>query len=160
MLKLFVLRHGKAVRPKVGLDDFDRRLNRKGVAQVNQVGYILKAENCSIDQVIASGAKRTRETATIMRHFIPTPIVYDDRLYLTSASKIMAAINAKGKEKNVLYVGHNNGISDFVNMVTGENLLMSTSMLVEISFNFDNWELISAGSGTIERIIEPDVCSF
>jgi len=160
MLKLFVLRHGKAVRPKSGLSDFDRRLNRKGVAQVNQVGYILRSESTTFDQVIASGALRTRETATIMRHFIHSPVLYDDELYLTSASTILSTITKVGNEKNILYVGHNNGISDFVNLMTGENLLLSTSMLVEISFNFDNWQMISAGTGNIERILEPDVCSF
>jgi len=95
-----------------------------------------------------------------MRHFIHSPVLYDDDLYLTSASTILSTITKVGNEKNILYVGHNNGISDFVNLMTGENLLLSTSMLVEISFNFDNWQMISAGTGNIERILEPDVCSF
>lgn len=160
MLKLFVLRHGKAIRPKPELDDFDRRLNRKGVAQVNQVGYILRGESCTFDEVIASGAIRTRETATIIRHFVPAPVHYDNDLYLTSADHIQQAIAAFGKGQRVLYVGHNNGISDFVSKITGEHLILSTSMLVEISFNFDNWDAIGSKKGHIDRIITPDVCSF
>jgi phosphohistidine phosphatase len=160
MLKLYVLRHGKAVRPKARLNDFDRRLNRKGVAQVNQVGYILRERSCSFDEVIASGAQRTRETATIIRHFIPSPVHYDDGLYLTDADHIQTAISEFGKGKHVLYVGHNNGISDFVTQITGEYQLLSTSMLVEISFNFDSWQQLGSKNGQIESIITPDVCSF
>ena len=43
MLKLYVIRHGKAVKSTKSGKDFDRELNVKGVAQINQIGESMKA---------------------------------------------------------------------------------------------------------------------
>lgn len=161
MLKLYILRHGKAVKPKENLRDFDRKLNKKGTAQVNQVGYILQNDATVIDQIIASGAQRTQETAEIMNYHLElNDIMFDDDLYLTTRENIQAILTRHADSKNVLLVGHNFGLTHFVNYLTGDNLMLSTAMMVEISFTFDDWNMLSSETGSIERIIEPRVHSF
>lgn len=161
MIKLFILRHGKAVRPEAADDDYKRQLNVKGNAQVNQVGYILKNEGIQIDQVITSGAKRALQTAEIANHYLQTTnFIVDDRLYLTSHSNIIKILGERASSSSVLLVGHNFGLSDAVNYLTGDNLLLSTSMLVQINFNFDNWNLLSNSTGEIVRTIQPKVHTF
>ncbi len=161
MLKLFVLRHGKAQKPVANLQDFDRRLTSKGMAQVNQVGYILSAEGVKIDQFISSGAARTGETAQIATHYLAIPeVMYDDKLYLAERSEIEFFIKKHATQKNVLLVGHNFGLSDFVSYLTGDVLVLSTGMLVEIELDIDNWTEIDAGKGTIIQKIKPNVHVF
>ena len=161
MLKLFVLRHGKAIKPQENIRDFDRYLNKKGTAQVNQVGYILRETQAEIVQIITSGARRTSETAEIMNYYLQTDnIIYDDELYLTSYTEILRLLAQHATAKSVLLVGHNFGLSHFVNYLTDDQLNLSTSMLVEINFNFDDWNMLSASTGTIEQIIVPQVHSF
>ena len=161
MLKLYILRHGKAVKPKGSIRDFDRKLNKKGTAQINQVGYILKNDQTVIDQIIASGAQRTQETAEIMNfHMGLDKITFDDDLYLTTRENIQSILAEHATKKNVLLVGHNFGLTHFVNYLTGDNLMLSTGMMVEISFTFDDWNLLSSETGIIERMIEPRVHSF
>jgi len=161
MLKLFILRHGKAVKPDILVNDFNRKLNKKGTAQVNQIGYILQNTNQMIPEIISSGAKRTEETAEIMRYYLEAPTIqFEDNLYLASRKKIQAYLQNNATEKTVLLVGHNFGLSDFANYLTGTELLLSTAMLVQINFNFDDWKMLSGSTGTIAQIIEPKVHTF
>jgi hypothetical protein len=38
--------------------------------------------------------------------------------------------------------------------------MLSTSMLVQINFNFDNWNELAGKTGVLDRIIEPNVHTF
>ena len=50
MLTLYLLRHGKATKQTDEKADFTRHLNKEGVAQVNQSGYILREKKIKPDQ--------------------------------------------------------------------------------------------------------------
>lgn len=161
MLKLFVLRHGKAKLPAHFKSDFERTLSRKGNAQVNQIGYILKEQNHNIGQLISSGALRTTETTEIINYYLAVSNVsFDDELYLSDRTIIQKKIAEKAKEKTLMIVGHNFGISDFVNYLADENLVLSTAMLVELNFELDSWSELGAGTGSIKQLIEPQVKVF
>lgn len=159
--RLFLLRHGKAVKFTDDSSDFGRHLNKLGTAQVNQIGYILKNEGLNIDYILSSGAVRTTETAEIMNHYLGlSSIDFDDTLYLADRKVIFERVETVSRGKSLLYVGHNNGISDFASYLTGESILMSTSQLVEIHFQVSSWKEISKDMGIIARVIKPDVLAF
>ncbi|MCG8574565.1 MAG: histidine phosphatase family protein [Flavobacteriales bacterium] len=161
MLNLFLLRHGKASKDAASGIDFDRKLNKKGTAQCNQIGYILAEKELVIDQIISSGAARTVETAEIINHYLKSgPISFHDDLYLAPPQKIVQAISSNGKGKNVLYVGHNFGISDVCDYLSGHAMSLSTSQLVHFSFDFDDWQLVSKDTAAFVETIVPDVHSF
>lgn len=161
MLHLFLLRHGKATKYQDDTSDFNRSLNKQGIAQVNQIGYILKTKGIKIDQILSSSAQRTMETAEIMNHFLNCKkIDFDRNLYLADSKSILTRIADYGKEKTLLFVGHNNGISDLAGYLTNQQTIMSTSQLIEVTFGVDSWKLISAGTGSINLNIKPDVHSF
>ena len=161
MLNLYLLRHGKARTEADSGEDFDRKLNKKGTAQANQIGLILRQKEARIDQIISSGAARTTETAEIVNHFIQGPsIEYHDDLYLAGIDGILHCLNHEGKGKNLLYVGHNFGISDIVGYLSGENMSLSTCQLVHIRFALDDWKLVSRETGIVQETIVPDVLTF
>ena len=156
MLKLFLLRHGKAANPEHF--DEDCSLNKKGILQINQIGFKLKSDHQQIDQIISSSAKRTEETTLIVNHYLGVKDVkfYDD-LYLAGHDHIFEAIQKLAKEPFVLYVGHNFGISDIVSYLSAENISMSTGMLVELDFDIDSWKMISKNNAHLVSTYEPDV---
>jgi phosphohistidine phosphatase len=161
MLHLFLLRHGKATKYQDDTTDFNRVLNKQGTAQVNQIGYILKANGVVVNHILASSAARTSETAEIVNHFLKCKsIEFDRNLYLADYKTILKKISETNKGDTLLFVGHNNGISDFASYITGQPILLSTGQLVEIRFNFESWKMISAGTGSTNLIIKPDVHSF
>ncbi|MBI3133924.1 MAG: histidine phosphatase family protein [Bacteroidetes bacterium] len=161
MLELLLLRHGKAIKNQSDTDDFSRHLNREGTAQVNQVGFILRSQNRDIGQIISSGATRALETAEIINHFMGVgKVEYDDALYLTDKTTILHKLCTTGKAKVLLYVGHNNGISDLASYLTGLNIEMSTSELITIMFDATDWKMITGHSGKLVNRLVPDIYSF
>ena len=161
MLNLFLLRHGKASKIADSGQDYDRELNKKGTAQCNQIGYILREEGVKIDHVISSAAVRTFQTTKIVSHFLNVnDCSFFEELYLADVDRIVHAITKYGKGSNLLYVGHNFGISNVTDYLTGEMTQMSTGQLLHITFDIENWHMISSRTGMANRTIIPDVYAF
>lgn len=161
MLKLYVIRHGKAVKSTASGKDFNRELNNKGTAQINQTGTILNQQHVKFDKVISSSARRTVETTEILNfHLHSETFQYEDNLYLADRETILSILKENAIGKTILLVGHNYGLSDLVNYLVGNNLILSTGMLVEINFNFEDWEKLGRETGTLINKIEPNVHSF
>lgn len=158
-MKIFVLRHGKAVQH--GYDnDFERGLNKKGIAQINQIGWILAHDKkVKIDAILSSEARRTKETTIIMNHYLQCPsITFDSDLYLCDVNTIFKKLSLlKDNHNAILYVGHNNGISNFVSKLTDEPIILSTGNLIEIDLELNQISLISSGTGILKSNIRPDV---
>ncbi len=158
MLKLFLLRHGKAQNPIQGQDDYDRPLNKKGVVQINQIGAYFNTTDFNVEQIISSKAKRTFETAEIMNHYLKVQdIEYSKELYLANEHEILEHIKTHGKAKELLYVGHNFGISNIASLFTGSSLSLTTGMLVEFQFDVKDWNSIDFGKGTSGLIKAPNI---
>lgn len=161
MLELYLLRHGKATKFTDESTDFERHLNKQGTAQINQIGYRLKKEFPNIGQIISSKAQRTTETSEIVNFYLELPkINFLDDLYLANHLKILNTLNEFGKAKKLLYVGHNNGISDLASYLSGERILMSTGELVVLEFDLENWNALSQETGKIVHQIQPKIKSF
>lgn len=161
MLDLYLLRHGKACKNADSGRDYDRELNKKGTAQCNQIGYILKERHISIDEIIFSSAARTKQTAMIVNHFLGIDTVQQfEELYLAPQELIVEMIAEHANQPSLLYVGHNFGISDIVGYLTDDPMDLATSQLVHIQFELDQWSELSRGTGTFVETIIPDVIAF
>lgn len=158
MLKLFLLRHGKAQNPIQGQDDYDRSLNRKGVVQINQIGAYFNSTDFKVEQIISSKAKRTFETAEIMNHYLKVQDVeYSKELYLADEHVILEHLQTHAKANQVLYVGHNFGISNIASLFAGSSFSLTTGMLIEFQFDVENWKAIDFGKGKLGLIKAPNV---
>ena len=154
-MNLFILRHGKAVNSEQGLKDFDRKLSEKGILQAVKIGDFLKDKH--IDQIICSSAPRAFETATIVDQLIKAPHFEEDKdLYLADSTTIKDKISTSAKSDTILYVGHNFGISDFTSEISGQNIDMTTCMVVELELQIDDWKLLSNDIGVVKNITEPN----
>lgn len=152
------MRHGKAAPPENYDNDFDRPLNKKGIAQINQIGYRMKADGIEIDQLISSAAKRTKQTTAIANYFmgVKSP-TFDRSLYLVDVQHIIDFINKNGNGKRLLYVGHNFGITDAASRLSGQKINMSTGMLVHLRFEFDDWKMLSQNTGELINTYVPEI---
>ena len=156
MLELFLQRHGKATKYVNSTQDFYRNLDKNGISEVNKTRDIFSQKQIRIDEILSSAANRAKETAEIMNQFIDSnKIKYEEELFLAGSDKILMYIRNEAKMDKILYVGHNFGISDIVGYLTGEHMNMSTSMVVHISFDVNNWSEISKESGKIINTFIP-----
>lgn len=161
MLNLYLLRHGKASKSADSGEDYDRELNKKGTAQCNRIGFVMVNTDMKIDQLLSSAALRTRQTAGIVNHYIKVEqCEFFEDLYLANADKILKFISLQGKKPNLLYVGHNFGISDITEILTDTKVDMATGHLVQIQFSFNTWDKLGSAQGKIVNSIIPDVHSF
>ena len=149
-LKLHLIRHAKTEAQSTSGQDFDRQLQPRGHEQCKETFKHLKKKD--LHRIIAwySTAKRTSETWQNIRDAIQTVSVdaYPD-LYLCEKDIFLQRIWAEPRTEDIFIVAHNNGISDFGQLLLGTDLIMKTSEYLEIDFEIDNWIEASRDLGTL-----------
>lgn len=98
------MRHAKSDYPP-GVADHDRPLAPRGIKQAGLAGDWLRANAPTIDGVLCSTARRTRETLSNTR--IDAPVRYSDRLYGSSPGTLIDEINTVDDAvSTLLVIGH------------------------------------------------------
>jgi phosphohistidine phosphatase len=123
MHMLHLLRHAKSSW-KEEVEDHERRLNRRGREAARRVGQALPAAVGTLDLVLCSSARRTRETLElIVAEFAVRPLsVIEDELYEASKDELMDRLCRLADEiDNVLLIGHNPGLHDLAIAVADAN---------------------------------------
>ncbi|MFV0604474.1 MAG: SixA phosphatase family protein [Niabella sp.] len=143
MKKLIIIRHAKAERG-TGFDK-DRALLEIGHSNAEKMSNLLIEKGYKIDKIFSSTAVRTKQTAEYFAYANKIPaddIVYFDKLYLASVLKITECILwLKENVDTLAIVGHNPGVSDFVNDITDANIEdLPTCGIAVIELDMDNWE--------------------
>lgn len=156
MLTLHLLRHAKTNQISPTGKDFDRELLPKGLKQCAEMKSFLLNESIPIDQVLCSKAKRTLQTHELCN--LNTEIThFSKNLYLCSAMEMIQEITHFGKEKNILVVGHNDGISELASYLCDSYIHLQTCGFVSIHLTIDNWNLLSRGVGILKSQFRPEV---
>ena len=121
--KLIVIRHGKSTWDNLQLRDFDRPLNERGRQDAPKIGQRLASLSLMPDKFISSPAKRAISTAFEIGEeigFHKDEFHQDINLYGATASDLLKVLaNLDDTEKLVFLVGHNPGLTDFINSYMG-----------------------------------------
>jgi len=72
--ELFVLRHAKSSWDDPNIDDIDRALTTRGIADAYSMANRLKKQLLGIDLILTSYANRAEHTATIFASTINYPV--------------------------------------------------------------------------------------
>jgi len=166
MRRLMLLRHAKAERAEPGARDRDRKLVKRGRADAPVIGAYMARHGLVPGLAIVSPAARAQETwALVAACFAKTPpMVTDDRIYNATVEKLVGVIAETRKAQPLLLVGHNPGLHDLaVRLIaSGEveareriNEKLPTSGLVVIDLPLDDWALLHAQAGRLERFVSP-----
>ncbi len=148
MLQLHLIRHGKTERSSASGKDFDRCLIPLGKEQSYSVGQVL--QNVGRPVVFCSSAMRTRQTLDEIRRVRQLPdALYLDQLYLCDTDTYLDLIWKQNETSELLFVGHNFGISDLVAYLTDSAIELRTGEYVVIEFDAEKWNEVSAGTGIL-----------
>ena len=142
MKTLLVLRHAKSSRNDPALDDHERPLNKRGRRDAPRMGELLREHGLIPDVVISSDAVRARLTAEAVAGAAgyAGAIVLDPRLYLAGPADILSLLQrVRGKAETVMIVGHNPGLEELVEQLTGERQDLPTATLAQIGLPIDQW---------------------
>lgn len=130
--QLLIMRHAKSSWSVPGTADFDRPLNARGQAAAPAMGKRLQAAGQQVDIILASKAERVRET---MRHLESTwthgaQVVWETQLYLASVPTLLEHLSSMDSEwSRVMLIGHNPGLSELLNHLTGQFVDMPTAAI-------------------------------
>lgn len=126
MIRLFLARHAKSSWSEAGLSDHDRILNERGSRDLVRMSEQACLRGWIPDIIISSTAARARITAEGFaekllgdRQLIST----HKCLYLCQAEDINVFLaGLSNKEKRIMLIGHNPGITAYFNAYTNVNI--------------------------------------
>jgi phosphohistidine phosphatase len=150
MKKLLLVRHAKAVHDN-SYDDFERPLKPKGIEDATLMAERLKNEGIIPQLLITSPAIRTLATADIFsEHLSIAKALEDISIYEGGEKTLLGVINAFDDQYDFIgLVGHNPGIDQMIYYFTGVDVDVLPGTAVLISFEFDEWKLLSRETGKL-----------
>ena len=117
MKTLILVRHAKSDWPE-NTDDFDRPLADSGLQDAVKMSNFLRNQNITIDKMVSSPALRALNTCEIFHNIYPVDMETNRKLYNANENNFESVIYDLTDEVNsVAMFSHNNGISNFANMM-------------------------------------------
>jgi phosphohistidine phosphatase len=142
MKSVLVLRHAKSSWKQPELADHDRPLNKRGKLDAPLMGRLLKREDLVPDIIISSTAIRARATAKAVAKAsgYKGEIILNKSLYAAGPEAYLSVMHDLSDEyARALIIGHNPGLEELVEMLTGEIHLMPTCSLAHVKICVDKW---------------------
>jgi phosphohistidine phosphatase len=142
MKTLLVLRHAKSSWSDPARDDHERPLNERGRRDGPRMGELVRECGLLPDIVISSDAVRARLTAEAMAEAAcyAGEILLDHHLYLASPADILSLLRTvQENAETVMIVGHNPGLEELVEQLTGERQDLPTAALARIVLPIARW---------------------
>jgi phosphohistidine phosphatase len=153
MKTLLVLRHAKSSWNDPELDDHERPLNERGRRDGPRMGELVREYGLVPDLVISSDAVRAQLTAKAVTEAAryAGEILLDPRLYLASPADILSLLRTvRENARTVMIIGHNPGLEELVEQLTGERQDFPTAALAHIVLEIDHWrDLTRSTRGTL-----------
>jgi phosphohistidine phosphatase len=147
MKTLLLLRHAKASRDEVELADHERPLNERGKRAAKEAGRFLREQELVPDLIVSSTAVRARKTAqkAAKQCDYPQAIELEEQLYLGNAQTHYAVVRRiKVRSHRLMIVGHNPGISEFLNRLISGDDEMPTAGLAIVQLPIKHWKDLTA----------------
>lgn len=158
MKTLLLLRHAKSSWDDTSLSDFDRPLNERGKKAAPLVGEYLKTKAIKPGLVLCSPAVRARQTAELALEAagIETEVRFDERIYDASVGQLMKIVSEiEDAAEVVMLVGHNYGIEQLLERLTGEARQMKTATLACVNLPVESWSEVGETRGSLELYVRP-----
>lgn len=139
-MELYLLPHGLALSPT---DDPEQPLSREGIDQIKGVAAVMKRLDIAIDTLVASGEKRSRQSAALIAEGINYPYsdIIESPLVAPAASRedLETLLSRLHERPSVLIAGHRPSLALLSAMLLGT----STDRLRLESGAFGHWTLKS-----------------
>ncbi len=157
--KLILIRHAKADWPKNIPSDFERPLLPEGKTDALELGLFFSKNRIMPNLVICSPAKRTTDTFSLINQHLQLNtrhLKYEPVIYEAAYTKLLEVVNNIDSYETVALIGHNNGISELANYLSGEFINLPPAGTLLIEFPFDSWKMLSGGTGEIRLARYPE----
>ncbi|HEX7284136.1 MAG TPA: histidine phosphatase family protein [Vicinamibacterales bacterium] len=160
-MQLLVLRHAKSSWADRHADDWERPLTERGERDASRVGDLLRRLRLVPDLIITSDAVRAQTTAqrAAAAAGYAGKLSLSPRLYHATPDAVIEVLHeaASTSPHTLMIVGHNPGLEDLVEQLTGAHVGLSTATLVQIELPVQRWDEVGLpGTGTLRASWHPD----
>lgn len=159
MRTLLILRHAKSSWSNANLTDRERPLNARGKRDAPRMGKLLRDEGLIPDLIITSSAERARATAELVAFNCQYEgqIAASSDLYHADPSRYIARLREVEEGRmRVMAVGHNPGLEELLELLTGEARRLPTAALAHVELPLVSWRKLSTASrGNLRRLWLP-----
>jgi len=152
-----VLRHAKSAWDTDAASDFDRPLAKRGRKAAPRVGQWIRERGLQPDLVVASPALRARQTVhRVLPELATEPaVVWEREVYGASLRTLLGILAACPPEPaRVMLVGHNPGLEELIEHLTGNVESFPTAALACISLA-DDWSKLEPRRGSLDALVRP-----
>jgi phosphohistidine phosphatase len=154
--RLVVVRHAKSDWPE-GVPDDQRPLAPRGRRNAPGAGRWLRDEVGRIDLAVCSPALRARQTWELVAAELDPPprVLVDERVYAASADALLSVVQDLPTDVGTAaLVGHNPGLQDLVELLSGELRELKTSSIAVLNWPGD-WLDAAPGVATLASYATP-----
>ena len=154
---LLILRHAKSSWKHAELPDFDRPLNKRGKRDAPRMGELLRQKDLIPDLILSSSAQRARQTTQAV---VDSSGFEGEVRWMESAAPPESYLEAlRGVDDSlqcVMVVGHNPGLEDLLEELTGEAETLPTAGLAKVALPIQGWgQLDEDVSGELVQLWVP-----
>jgi phosphohistidine phosphatase len=145
MKTLLILRHAKSSWSNANLGDHDRPLNERGKRDAPRVGRLLRREGLVPDLILCSSAERALATAeaVALESGYEQEIQVTRALYHGGPEHYLAALRQLPDVcSRVMVVGHNPGLEELLESLTGNGESMPTGALAQVELPIARWSAV------------------
>ena len=159
MKTIVIMRHAKSSWADVSLSDYDRPLNKRGKHDAPRMGRLIYQNDLIPQLIITSSAKRAKKTAQAAADSLgyDGQIEVTRELYHAGAASYIERLNGIVPDySRVMVIGHNPGIEELIEDLTGLWERMPTAALAVIDLPIENWsELTENTQGKLVNLWIP-----
>ena len=163
--ELLILRHAKSAWDTPAASDYERPLNGRGKRDAPRIGAWLCAQGLLPDHVLASPARRARQTTRRVCKALgldPDRVTWQPQLYLANVPTLLEALaGCPADAMRVLLVGHNPGLEELLEYLGGVDLppppggkRLPTATVARLVLPAD-WTHLAAGAGELLAWVRP-----
>lgn len=153
MKKIILVRHAKSAWNNPLLDDHDRPLADRGIADAPKMAKRLKKREIIPDLILSSTALRAAETAKITAKILDYPvknILWEKGLFHASPNQILKIIRTQRDSADTIFVfGHNPGFNDLIGYLGGDLDNLPTSGQFGFKLNSMHWADLKPESANV-----------
>lgn len=160
MKNLFLIRHAKSSWAEMGMKDFDRSLDERGLRDAPKMAKILRGMGVLPNLIVSSPAKRALTTAQYFATefgFTFNNIDLQADIYEASESDLLHVIRAlPDAAHTVLLFGHNPTLTYFPNRYSKDVIdNVPTCGIVQLAVGTDSWSDFNQNTAHVKEFLYP-----
>ncbi len=152
--RLLLVRHAKSDWDDPALADFERPLNNRGHKIAPQMATRLLKKDLQPHLLVSSPALRAISTANYFADvfgMLHSDILQKKEIYEATSSALQKLVNNFDNQFDyIMLIGHNPGLTDLcVKLANAHVYNIPTCGMAMIEFAFEDWNLVSSGTGRL-----------